>query len=267
MELQEKKELGLKMYLKGNSLSSISKEIRINRLTLTKYIKSQGVGVTNPARKYKYNDDFFENIDTEEKAYWLGFIYADGCINDRGKQKTLEITLQESDRSHLVKFINSIGGVADLITSKLVKLNYKEIPSSRVAINCTKMCEDLIRHGATPRKSLTLTFPKSLKPYLLRHFIRGYIDGDGTITYPRLRISVLGTMEFLIELQNYFEVIGATKTKLTRKRDNKAYSFEKGGSEVSLILYNLYSNSTIYLDRKYEKAIAHLTQQLQESKE
>lgn len=267
MTLQEKKELGLKLYLEGKSLSRISKELEINRLTLTKYVKSQGVGVTNPARKHRYNDDFFESINNEEKAYWLGFIYADGCINDGGKHKTLEITLQESDRDHLIKFTNSIGAVADLVKEKVVKLNGKEILTYKVVISCTKMCNDLIKHGATPRKSLTLKFPTHLPKHLIRHFIRGYMDGDGNIDSPRLRISVLGTQEFLLGLQNYFELLGATKTKITKKKDNKAFSFEKGGKEVLLILHNLYTNSNIYLDRKYQKALAHLTQQLQESKE
>lgn len=267
MELNKKKELGLELFKEGKSLTKISVEVGINRLTLTKYLKSQGCEISNPSRKYKYNDDFFEIIDTEEKAYWLGFIYADGCINDRGKQKSLEITLQKQDRPHLVKFVNSIGGVTDQISEKIVNLNGKSILAYRVSVNSTKMCNDLISHGATPRKSLILEFPTTVPKALLRHFIRGYLDGDGNIDSPRVRFSVLGTYSFLEDLQSHFELLGASKTKISQKKDNKAYSFEKGGAESLLILNNLYINSTIYLDRKYLKALAHLAQQLQKSKD
>ncbi len=45
------------------------------------------------------------------------------------------------------------------------------------------MCNDLIGHGATIRKSLTLTFPTHLDEKLIKHFLRGYFDGDGCINY------------------------------------------------------------------------------------
>lgn len=258
MELQEKKELGLKLWKEGKSLTKIEKELNISRPTITKYIKSLGYEITNPSKKYNYNENFFKVIDTEEKAYWLGFIYADGCINDRGKQMTLEITLKSRDRLHLKRFINTIKGDENQLTEKLVKLNGKEILTYRVSVNSTQMCKDLIKHGATPRKSLTLKFPEHLDGGLLRHFVRGYLDGDGCIDYPRCRINVVGTKEFLESLQDYFESLGSTRTKITQKAGNKAYSFEKGGNGARIILAELYGNSSIYLERKYIKANAHL---------
>ena len=52
---------------------------------------------------YKYNENFFEKIDSPRKAYWLGFLYADGCILDQRKSKILEITLSKNDKNHLQK--------------------------------------------------------------------------------------------------------------------------------------------------------------------
>jgi hypothetical protein len=261
MDLQMRKNKGLELYKQGKSLSQISKEVGINRLTITKFVKESGYEVSNPARKHRYNDDYFEVINTEDKAYWLGFIYADGCINDRGKNKNLEIGLKKSDRGHLVKFVNAIGGVSDLISDKRVKLNGEEFESSRVVVCCTKMCNDLINHGATPRKSLTLAFPQSLPLNLTRHFIRGYIDGDGCIDFPN-RISVVGTDNFLNGIMDYFEILGASRTKPYLKQNSKAFQYEKSGAEILLILSNLYLNANVFLDRKYKLTHAVLKRNL-----
>ena len=265
MKLQEKKELGLKLWLKGATLTQISKELNISRPTITNYIKSLGYTIVNPSKKYNYNENYFENIDSEEKAYWLGFIFADGCVGSRKKQRSLEITLKKRDRKHLVKFINAINGDESQISEKRINLNGKEFIAYRVIVNCTKMCNDLIKHGAVPRKSLILKFPKHLEPKLIKHFIRGYLDGDGCIDFPRCRVSIVGTQEFLTSLQDYFESLGAPRTKMSRKRGNKAYSIENGGKGAKLILEDLYGQSSIFLDRKYIKALAHLAQQSQES--
>lgn len=266
--LTKKKELGLQMYLEGQSLSSISKQIGINRLTLTNYLKKSGLTIINPSKKYEYNKSYFSIINSEEKAYWLGFIYADGCINvikaknGQVKSMNLEITLKESDREHLVKFAKSLNAPEDLVKSKIVKLNGKSIQTYRIVVCSTEMCRDLIALGATPRKSLKLKFPKNLPSNLIRHFIRGYFDGDGCINTSnnRKRISLLGTKEFLQDVQLYFSDMGVTCTKISHGNCGKSYYFEKSGLQVINILNYLYKDSSIYLDRKYKKAIAVLTQ-------
>ena len=190
MELQEKKALGLQMYLKGVSLTKISEHLNVNRITLTKYIKSNGVEVTNSSKKFKYNEDFFEAIDSEETAYWLGFLYADGCINQRLNQNgvlksmTLEVTLKLSDCNHLFKLADALEFPREEIAVKESKLNNKIFRSARITICSTKMCKDLIKYGCTPRKSLVLEFPEWLPRHLCRHFIRGYLDGEDPIANP-----------------------------------------------------------------------------------
>lgn len=257
MTLQENKERGLELFLEGMSLSKISAELHISRPALTNYIKSKGHSISNPARKYRYNDNFFKVIDTEEKAYWLGFIYADGCVTSSGKSKVLEITLKASDKGHLIKFINAVGGVKEQISPKAVKLNGKIYRAFRATVCSTTMCNDLIEHGAIPRKSLVLKFPTTVPIFYMRHFLRGYFDGDGHID--SRRISLLGTKEFLVEVQNYFEIFGASKTKI-KKEKSEAYSFEKWGNEVVNIVSALYNNSTVYLDRKFNMVVAVLSQ-------
>lgn len=92
--------------------------------------------------KFYYNKDFFQEINTEEKAYWLGFLYADGCINkiyrnNKLKSMNLEIGLCHKDEQHLQKFLNSIESNIE-IKHKKSKSNGKIYESSRIIICCTK---------------------------------------------------------------------------------------------------------------------------------
>lgn len=88
--------------------------------------------------KYTYNKDYFKEIDSFEKAYWLGFLYADGCItrfykDEKLKSMSLEIMLQNDDKNHLIKFRDALDSNVP-IKDKLVAGKYK---SSRIVINCT----------------------------------------------------------------------------------------------------------------------------------
>lgn len=116
-------------------------------------------------RKYTCNSDYFKEINTSDKAYWLGFLYTDGCILETrnktaNKLKTyiLELSLKSTDKSHLIKFLDSVGSNSP-IADKKIKLNGNTYYACRVNICNTELCRDLIRHGCTPRKSLILTFP------------------------------------------------------------------------------------------------------------
>ena len=94
-------------YEGGISLTKLSKELGITRWNLTKKLKELGVKIVNNQNKLKFDDTIFNSIDTEEKAYWLGFIYADGYISDNDKciyKNVFELSLNISDINHLYKF-------------------------------------------------------------------------------------------------------------------------------------------------------------------
>jgi hypothetical protein len=120
----------------------------------------------------KNNIDIFQNIDTEEKAYWLGFLYADGCVHSQ--ENKIELGLAEKDYEHLNKFRNFLQ-----IKNKIA---YRDSTKSyRLSFRSKKSKQDLIALGYIPCKSLLLHFPNSqqVPDYLIKHFIRGYFDGDG----------------------------------------------------------------------------------------
>ena len=265
---EERFKRGMELYLNGMSLTHASKEVGSSPKRLSKYLKANNIEIGNPIKVRQMNENFFKVIDTEQKAYWLGFIYADGYIteykrNERVKSMSLGIGLKAVDEGHLQKFLNDIEYVNGKITHRSVKgvdgVTHKAV---RVVINNTQMCRDLIKLGATPRKSHTLTFPsKDIVPdHLLQHFIRGYVDGDGYIGHvtnsPRLRFGVMGTRWFLegLMVRNpLFEATIKIDKRSTIVTSNN--SIDLTHTKAEAIIKYLYTNASVYLDRKYNKIL------------
>lgn len=246
-ETLEKYNLGLKMYLEGVSTARISKELKISRSRFSSYLKNQGIKVNIMPHKKKINDDIFEKIDSEEKAYWLGFLYADGSISS-GKRNDIELSLQLSDKEHLQKFKDFIG-----FEGKLIVDDFR----CRVSFKNKKMKQDLIKLGCTPRKSLTLTFPteEQVPKELTPHFIRGYLDGDGCIvcTEKHQSIEILGTKNILegICLNTNIPLERIYKTNC---KSNDIFRLVTNKKEDVLTFCDyIYKNSNIYLERKFKK--------------
>lgn len=243
------------MFTQGMSLRQIEKETGIPRKRISRLLKEEGIEVkarskgTTGKRKYQMNEDLFEAIDTKEKAYWLGFLYADGYV---GFNK-LEVGLAIKDIGHLEKFRQFLKTDAP-IGRRMIK----ESQACRINICSTKLVNDLEKHGCTQAKSLTLQWPQ-LSPGLYSHFMRGYFDGDGCC-YRRkdgqLCWSLLGTEEFLSEYQKVLINLGLSKTSMRlTKTHGQAYEIRYSGNNiVKKIEEFLYQDSTVHLERK-----CHLT--------
>lgn len=259
-------------YLKLNYNVIETSEIAKNLKRTVKQIndKAYNMGLMREMVRYEYDDSFFEVIDTEEKAYWLGFIIADGCIsqifnNKTGalKSRTMEISLAKKDEGHLHKFLNSIKSNKP-IESKVVVLKDIRYPVSKVSINNKKICNDLITLGCTPKKSLTVEFPTQDKVpnELIKHFVRGYFDGDGCISYNHENqtyiVSFVGTMDVITGIQSIASNYGLSANSIVKK--GNAYQTSWGGfGNLRNWFSFLYEDATIFLDRKkvkFEEAIS-----------
>lgn len=231
------------------TLREICKKFKIERTAFTKYLKENNISTR---KKISSDDTLFEKINTKEKAYWLGFLYADGSItyNVEKTKYVIELGLALKDYNHLEKFKKF------LKCKNNIKLREKT-NSCRLIICSKKMCEDLIKLGCIPNKSLSLKFPneKQVPQELIYDFIRGYFDGDGSISSNKRsttpKISLLGTIEFIKEIQNLFPQ-GIITPKDKRHLHN-TYTLRFNVQEGIEFLYTIYKNSEIYLKRKREK--------------
>lgn len=256
----------INLYNEGNSLRTISKITGHSRNFITKVFNENNfIRRTNKinSRKYYLNDNYFEIIDNAEKAYWVGFIAADGYISKRegGCSNRLGITLSEKDIEHLYKFNKCLNSTYEIKTYKADESHYNiNSRFCRLLMSSDKLVSDLEKLGIVEQKTLILKFPTidQIPEQFVYDYIRGYMDGDGSISFctkgytkPSCLIGFTGQKDFLLNIQKYLGV----KTKLTTK-DNITFQFNIGGNNQCLnILNKLYKNSTenSRLNRKYEK--------------
>ena len=247
---KEKYALAKEMYLQGEkSLTQIGKELGMDRGRLSKNLKAEGIEVINKQNITKFNENFFDKIDSEEKAYWLGFLYADGSVSSN--KNTIELSLQSNDIKHLQKFKQDLNYFDD-------KHIYLDDVRCRIMITNKHFKESLINLGCIPKKSLVLTFPtpEQVPDEYIHHFVRGYVDGDGSVmigqdhkgNYNKPRLSILGTETFLKELVNK---MGWRQAKI--QHSSNVCCVEWSGKYVHDYLDSLYANANVYLDRKYQK--------------
>lgn len=210
---------------------------------------------------YSHDESYFNIIDSEEKAYWLGFIYADGYITG----DKLGIALSSVDINHLIKFKKCIKA-ANPINTYLSKSTdkFRSVEYCRILLNSNKLVNDIRDKGVFNNKSLIIKFPNEyvLDRKLYRHFIRGYFDGDGSLVLSKnsINFKICGTTEFLEKLIKIFNENSTYefKNRLFKRwnNENNTYYLSYGGINKTLNIMNyLYDKAEIYLDRKYEKFI------------
>jgi len=203
----------------------------------------------------KVNLSYFDAIDSEDKAYWLGFLAADGNVTCGNGRYRIALALKASDRQHLEHFRRSLSS-SSTIRSKIVMGN----EYVRIQISGKRLAERLVELGVTPRKSLTLEFPLMLPDKLNRHFMRGYFDGDGCITRSRackqLQFTVLGTKSFLeVYCDKLIQAHCVSNVCLyPAKADSKCYQIAyTGNRQVPKIMNWLYKDATVFLLRKRQR--------------
>ena len=237
-------------------------ENKISSATVYKCLHKNNIRIINYQNRPKFNQNIFDIIDTEEKAYWLGFIFADGYISS--KDNSFELGLKISDKSHLEKFNKFMEHEKYNIKIGKSILDGKTFYNCKWYITNKHLWNTLNSYGCTPRKSLTLRFPdenifKSKK--LIKHFIRGYFDGDGCLSYSKNNIqdscspaiTLLGTKRFLIKVKELLFRFNIDSRIREDKRNNVwILYFSKKENSYKFLDY-IYLNSNIYLSRKYKR--------------
>lgn len=228
-------------------------------------------------RLYEIKHGYFKTIDTENKAYLLGLLYADGCVSKPkgNREMTVSITLQLEDRA-----------VVDLLAEEICPGRSPRIsfpPSIKergwkervtLTLSSETLCKDLINHGCKINKSINGTDFPLLPSNLKNHFIRGYFDGNGGITVNTVKNRYVRKTSYIIpnsfksklRKRAYFCSIDSIfldkiflelpilqgKTQKRFQRSCFTYSIEHQLDIVKLKTY-LYKNATVFLKRKERK--------------
>lgn len=225
----------------------MARKLGIGKTSVNRWRTELGLVV----KKNTVNDDFFKTW-APEMAYILGYIFADGNINWKPEKsyRALTITSAEKDKEHLEKIRLKLESTKELLYSESTK-------SYRLIVNNETICKDLMKLGLTPRKSLSMKFPE-VPGNFLKHFIRGIIDGDGTVRYVKrgrspyfeIRISS-GSEAFLQKMKEKITLIGIYGN--VRKLKNNVfilrYTCRKGLNLAKWI----YEDVNLCLGRKFQQ--------------
>ena len=253
------------VFLKNNYMEMKTSDICtvLQRSKSAVELKASRLGL----KKYPYTCDYhyFDNIDTEEKAYWLGFLSADGWTskNEQSNAGATGIDLQYSDINHLKKFNKCINGNYK-ITDRWKECNISTKDKTKkhhicsIRIFSLTMYESLLNKGFTKNKSYDFKIP-NIDKNLIRHYIRGYFDGDGCFTFTNktFRIGFVTASKFLnddivcllksqclnIVEETYINSCGTTMYRPNIYRNDDKIKF----------LDWIYKDCNVYLDRKYKK--------------
>lgn len=270
----KEEELILDLYSKNIPVTQIAKEIdeRCTDRIITNFLKRKGV-YKNKITKKTFNINFFDVIDNEEKAYWLGFSWSDGnilkrCREGRGEEYCFKLALGKQDENHLEKFKENLNGDFKI-------LNYKSkgfckegefSETAEIRLYNKYFCKSLYEnYKLIPYRTETDWIKIKIPDNLMSHFIRGVFDADGNIAHyfsdgcekVSVGFTTTNTMNDFINEYLYNKEICKTILKpyiRHKERDGNCTSKNYCGFNQGIkVLDFMYKEAHIYLDRKYCK--------------
>lgn len=260
-----------RQYLDGARAHAIGSALGFGKSTILRVLESHGItrrDRSEARRRYTCDDHFFDVIDSELKAYWLGFIAADGCVTGN----SLSVGLQARDREHLERLQSGLDAT-NPVTSGCSTSGH---PTAALFVTSQALVAGLERNGVIRRKSKTLEWPHHLDASLLRHYLRGYFDGDGWFTvgqsaYVRksdggrgstLNWGIIGTDAFCADARRFLmrEVnVGGRPPEPHPVSAGMSLLKYGGNLQASRIYRLLYDDASVWLPRKRDTAQPHVS--------
>lgn len=247
----------IEMRKSGYGKEYIANEIGLPVKRVESYIDSLDIPYKKrtPTREdnnlYALNIDYFNTIDIQDKAYWLGFIMADGSLSDY----RLTIRLSYTDYEHLKEFKKAIQFSGNIVVKEESTNFKKRHKSCTIELNSRDLVEGLSQYMPIGKKSDKIELP-NIDSNLMNHFIRGYFDGDGYIVRTRKHMGICGIPKFLTEISELFLSEGLRKEEegyMSNVNKEETYGelrYSKRATER--ILEWIYSGAKTYLKRKYD---------------
>lgn len=246
----------ISLYLSGYSTVEIGAQKNKHPGCVVQVLKRCGIPTRSRSerqRRYTINDSYFDNINTEMKAYFLGLLYADGTHNP--DRYCIRLRLQEGDRHILDTFSSEIVSNRPLRFIPKKQVNHNN--QYGLSINNKRISNNLLRFGLVKRKSWNLNFPYFLQKDLIRHFVRGFVDGDGTLYISknkRFTVGISSTYAFTTQLESViYHHLGIHGSISKSPIGTHSYLRYHGNINALIFCNWLYLDNVVSLNRKYDK--------------
>lgn len=264
------KEEMIRLYTEeGLSAPKIAEKFGVVHTLVIRYLKQAGVerrSAEECHRIYEINEDFFDVIDTEEKAYFLGFLYADGFNSQDLNAITLSLNADDIEILRKLSRLIYVKDPEDRI--KIYDRTHEgKNPEASLKLYSKHMCGVLEKLGCPQAKTFKLKYPEWMPEHLHRHFIRGYFDGDGSI-YSRTskehrtyNIRIISTLDFIKGVEKIIKnTLNVNFTTSKHAKSEVYYITMCGNRTVKKTLDWIYEGANIFLERKYNRYLDLLSE-------
>ena len=210
----------------------------------------------NSNRKYRFNIHYFDVIDTPNKAYFLGLLFADGC----NFKRSINLFLQAPDKCLLEDICQEIGYDGELEFRDRSRDREKGVKCQDVyglRLHSAYMSNVLANHGVVPNKSLVLQFPTCVPSHLVSHFMRGYMDGDGHIgrTEKDTTVAFVSTLDFCEAVNDVLEKQLGITFAMREAGNHNGVTMQcetHNKTKRKIFLDWIYKDADLKLERKYQ---------------
>lgn len=267
----------IKEFKNGLTVAEIPQKLNISQRAVSRVLKDKNIN-TKRRNRYTLDESYFDKIDSQEKAYILGFLYADGYVGDENTNNII-VSVAEQDVDVLEKIVENIKFTGKLRVRNSYKSSYKTSQRHFVLNFSSKQMACSLRElGFNCIKRNRVSQLPNIEDFLIRHFIRGFFDGDGSFSFSSNRSAhtlSTGEVKEYIYIKPSFNIVGPTNfMKELAEVLPGSYHFKQSGIDNLVYIMNsskkdivdiydyLYTDSTIYIKRKHDKFLKfmeHLT--------
>lgn len=260
-------------YLDGKTTYELGEKYGVNRATVGRYLKKQGVELRSSKddmyadswkSPYHFDEHWLDELDCEEKFYFLRFFAVDGC--NKSQYNNAVIGIQDGDLELLEKFKILLKSDRPIRIEKN-GVNKKKEQRFRAVFELTSkyFCSKLTELGLMRAKTLKICFPDYIPDKYLSAYVRGVFDGDGcvsicyTTSKPKGSCNITGTELFIKDLQKIFiEKLNVHATVDNQHGNSWAVDINRQ-EDMKIFLDWIYGDANIYLERKYQKYLEFLS--------
>ena len=249
----------INMYNSGMSIQKIADKYLVSSSVIRNILIKYNVETrdnSHKGRKYTLDENYFDRVDSYNKAYILGLLYADGC--NYTKSNHVFIELQERDKKILEDINKELGSDRPLLYNDLHSKNENWQSTYRLSFVNKHMSSVLSELGLVANKSLILEFPQWLDESLYPHFLRGYMDGDGHLEIESKNkfLTCVGTKMFCESIKDICKKIldiDVSIHNISSKKDSVTkIIYICGKTKIKMFLDYIYNDAELYIERKYK---------------